>query len=429
MNASCIVQLFSAHYLLLVAANSFNDWKVSACPVPLMLEFLQSVVKFLFVGTASVLLALVGIFLSVIAYVKKSNRLNARRIEGAEKPNSVTNVRDARTNSPNHMPRARRASSTHPAPLQPIASTSQLPPLTLPLPSPGSPRARSSSPCLRWMHKKHRHVVSMPIAEETPSADTAIEAAQGSDVSSPVQHRRDPSPHTGQASRVSTSVDGDSSVGNRSAEPSEMSLSSQEQSCAPGRGVLQKIRGHRAQLREQCLNRAQSPPMPKTKPSRPARRTDPYQAPFFFPTPMSPQAGTYRQEVISERQGLSPPQGVFTASPPPSPMFIRQALLEPGSAMLSLDTPVVSSAVSPAEPEATVQPSRPPMKSHRWSWHNPLRPDASGPSVESAQPHGKPEKASLSEVKEGFRGFRFGHHRRRHGVGSDDSTARAQTLP
>ncbi|KAI0078869.1 hypothetical protein K474DRAFT_1659793 [Panus rudis PR-1116 ss-1] len=44
----------------------------------------------------------------------------------------------------------------------------------------------------------------------------------------------------------------------------------------------------------------------KTPPSQPRRRTDPYQAPYFFPSPASPDAIDYVQKVRAERIARTP---------------------------------------------------------------------------------------------------------------------------
>ena len=56
-------------------------------------------------------------------------------------------------------------------------------------------------------------------------------------------------------------------------------------------------------MRERCLTRVQY--IPSLEPSARPLRTDAYQAPYFFPSPMSPEAATYIQEVINERQGTN----------------------------------------------------------------------------------------------------------------------------
>lgn len=61
------------------------------------------------------------------------------------------------------------------------------------------------------------------------------------------------------------------------------------------------------------------------RPRSPVRRTDPYQAPYFFPTPLSPDAAGYAKRVRMERGGTSSPEDIsiplpaHAASPPIMP--------------------------------------------------------------------------------------------------------------
>ncbi len=160
-------------------------------------------------------------------------------------------------------------------------------------------------------------------------------------------------------------------------------------------------------------------PLPTTKtptrPSRPPRRTDPYQAPFFFPTPMSPAAGTYLQEVIHERQGLVPQvtdavtlaEHVDVASPRTSPKSAAQALPEPG-----LTQPGPVPPASTAHLSVHQETSEAHARRHRWSWHIGMRPHLPdrAQSTDSIVAH--PDGPAAVEDKELFSKFKFGHHRR-----------------
>ena len=156
-------------------------------------------------------------------------------------------------------------------------------------------------------------------------------------------------------------------------------------------------------------------PLPKHKPSRPApstRRTDPYQAPFFFPTPMSPQAGTYFQEVLNERKGLGPlVDGIVVSehrevtSPTSSPVSLQQAL--PDQAATAAETESVTPNPDLLSAEDSHSTAR-----HRWSWHFPLRPRLPDRTRSVDAPRRAPEKTDSSEHKDGFSKFKFGHHRR-----------------
>ncbi|CDO73183.1 hypothetical protein BN946_scf185007.g238 [Trametes cinnabarina] len=173
--------------------------------------------------------------------------------------------------------------------------------------------------------------------------------------------------------------------------------------------------------------------MPNAKPSKPVRRTDPYQAPYYFPTPLSPDAATYVQELRAERQGVratSDPttfrqywEPIILPSPRASPRSKVQPLppVDPEAEVVTSESPE-----EPVEPQAEAEPEfeqggetakRPREMHHRWSWHLPLvRPHMSRrmQSSESTQQGAPPLEKRNSAM------LLFGHHRRRNGTASED---------
>ena len=151
--------------------------------------------------------------------------------------------------------------------------------------------------------------------------------------------------------------------------------------------------------------------MPMSRPPArptPARRTDPYQAPYFFPTPMSPEAETYLQEVVRERHG-APSQ----LASEPSTIDSTVVIASPPSSPSRNDS---EKARQPSPPSPPTRPtarqptagSRDSQRRHRWSWHLPLH-HQSGERARSAE-GARQEKGS--EHREVLTKLKFGHHRR-----------------
>lgn len=159
-------------------------------------------------------------------------------------------------------------------------------------------------------------------------------------------------------------------------------------------------------VRERCLIRVHS--MPPTKSAKPVRRTDPYQAPYYFPTPLSPDADIYVEQVLSERQGARVTDPVsfrqyrdrVSLSPRTSPKSKEELLPPPTPDIVVSGTAQVSAEPTP-EP-----PMRPSLreKSHRWSWHLPHLHHKS--QQDEAEPQETVEKPQTPAR------FLFGHHRR-----------------
>lgn len=315
-------------------------------------------------------------------------------------------------------------------------------------PSPSSPR-----------HCKPRRQRTKPKISEIglPSIDTAMESVEQTQTASPV---RPPLDVFGGASgedavRALSSpaqVLSDTSTQSHSTEPSEESAHAidvtararAERSPSPSRRVLQRLREHHSQceshrttllevlphwvltlvasslaVRERCLSRVHS--MPNAKVAKVARRTDPYQAPYYFPTPLSPDADTYVEQVRRERKGTvrtttdpisfrqywepvplpSPrtsPRGKTQSLPPVEPEIEQQE---------TVGEPPVVLPPNENKPPVIVEPegeSTPRQVHHRWSFHLPHLPRKMH-SVDSSQ-----QEVRLNE-KHSSRSL-FGHHRR-----------------
>ena len=98
---------------------------------------------------------------------------------------------------------------------------------------------------------------------------------------------------------------------------------------------------------------------------RPVARTDPYQAPYFFPSPMSPDAPGYSSRIRAGR--VSSPQAEVKSHPTPT-VVVANSL--PGSTRPQQG--VASSDRQFTSPSS--QPERAKIKSRR-SWHFPFRHD------------------------------------------------------
>ncbi|OJT08502.1 hypothetical protein TRAPUB_685 [Trametes pubescens] len=191
--------------------------------------------------------------------------------------------------------------------------------------------------------------------------------------------------------------------------------------------VLKRMKEQHTQLRERCLIRVHS--MPTAKPVKPARRTNPYQAPYYFPTPLSPDADIYVEQVLSERQGARVTDPIsfrqyrdrVPLSPRTSPKSKEELLPPPTPDVVVSET---TQATSQPSTEPTPDPPvRPPLreKSHRWSWHLPhLHAKSQQDEAEPQETVEKPQTPAR---------FLFGHHRRRNGTASEDVKAKRTSLP
>ena len=197
-------------------------------------------------------------------------------------------------------------------------------------------------------------------------------------------------------------------------DSSSINTNSSEELPLDSRGVFKKIRDHHSHrqcisvclwyermyllygsVRERCISRTQSLPLSKPRAQRPVRRTNPYQAPYFFPTPLSPEADTYVRDVLSERSG-----GVLKVAPT-SPSRSTTLSVETASSPSSSVAPVIE--VSEGE-----QPERRPGVNHRWSLHLPLKRPQTSPRTRSADPA---ERRMSGDRESGAKSI-FGHHRK-----------------
>ncbi|TFK81658.1 hypothetical protein K466DRAFT_330896 [Polyporus arcularius HHB13444] len=406
MNCSSSTRQPAPHHISLATFDFVNDWKTGCCPAAAMLELVQAGIRILLIAAAGVALAFAGIVVSVLAYLRELYIYNARRKEGAGQAIRVAtpphHLRDRDTTSPIRNPRPRRnvpKPALSPIPASPLASASTPMSLATPLQSSSRESSRTrQEPISRKRSSPRKHVNRVGSPSSTASSETACDFERTPRSAALVPSR--PLPPL-QSSDSSPQASTDSSVA---------SISSEEQGESPSRGVLKRIRSQHSTLRDRCLIRAQSIPTQKA-PRNPRRRTDPYQAPYYFPTPLSPDAGTYLQEVISERHGRSPVNATVVekvrfASLPSSPSSLRetQDLPEPNHT-LSVPSP------SQGEAEQTAKATR----RHRWSWHMPHLPERTRSADSDRNTRGTPEK----HHRDGFPRFKFGHNKRRS-VGVED---------
>ncbi|KAI0375439.1 hypothetical protein BV20DRAFT_1048578 [Pilatotrama ljubarskyi] len=438
----------SVSQLLFAAVGALEDGGFpGCCPVGRMLDLVRTGLRLILVGAASVVLALAGIILSIIAALR---RVYGRwrgvdyAASAATEPSSSPLV--AREQHAPHKRRPRVRHKSTDASRTPVnhedAATSQSPsrsPLRAsPEPMLPSELPTDNSPPRR---RRQRRRVNQQLPElGLPSISSAMEDVEplpSNSTRPPLDVRggatgevalrtlSSPSPASNELSPSSSS----------SKEPSLASDSAEERARAerspsPGRRVFQRLREQHTQLRERCLTRVHSMPSPKQ--AKPARRTDPYQAPYYFPTPLSPDADTYIEQVRNELR---------SSARVTDPIAFRQYWdpnpLSPRTSPRSKETPlppaapeIVVSEVSaqPAEPEPKPEvESRPALRDghHRWSWHLPLRPHLPGrmPSVD-ADGRDSIEEKSASHSK-----FLFGHSRRRNGTSSEEVKSKRTSLP
>lgn len=147
------------------------------------------------------------------------------------------------------------------------------------------------------------------------------------------------------------------------------------------------------------------------KPARPSkaspvRRTDPYQAPYFFPTPLSPDAAGYARRVRTEHRGSRSPEDVTVPLPMAavSPAAIlRNQLVE--DARRSLEGEGLSPHASGDEGERTGKSVARKASRGRpvsWSHANSLQSKKSATSIDRS-----PSSSTPSPVKKFFRWVHF----------------------
>ncbi|KAI0931348.1 hypothetical protein AcW2_000259 [Taiwanofungus camphoratus] len=136
------------------------------------------------------------------------------------------------------------------------------------------------------------------------------------------------------------------------------------------------------EMKDRLLRKTHS--LPCKKNARNVRRTDPYQAPYFFPTPGSPEAAHYVRSVRVSRTGGAIPPGITTEQRlqrKPSDLFPLQ-IAGPST------SPIIPSKEIVAEPEQIREGVETPpssKSSRRRSWHS-LLPRHSIPRRSSAGP-------------------------------------------
>ncbi|KAI0639839.1 hypothetical protein C8Q77DRAFT_1152781 [Trametes polyzona] len=410
----------SVSRILCSATAEGGEGLQGCCPIGRMFELVEAGLRLLFIGAASVVLALAGILLSIVAAVRRAYERwrgiePASHIEPDQEPLSSP-LRDRDHHG--HRPQLRHKSTSSSRKAR-DASISRTPLRSSPEPMlPHEQRDSSSSPPAKRRHRRRLNHLSTDLPG-LPSIDAAMESVEASsqplgrpplDVRSGVTDR-DPA----RALSSPAQVNSDSSP-THSTEPSIASESTEdkaraERSPSPSRRVLQRLREHHSQLRERCLTRVHS--MPNPKPAKPTRRTDPYQAPYYFPTPLSPDADTYVEQVRSERRGTAPADPIsfrqyWDPIPLPSPRTSPKSKEEP----LPPSTPEI--VVSPATEAAPPSPkdevlARPSLRerSHRWSWHL--------PHLHGKAHHDEAEQREETQEKPHSPAkFLFGHHRRRN---------------
>ncbi|KAL7285621.1 hypothetical protein ACG7TL_000725 [Trametes sanguinea] len=442
----------SVSQVLFVAVEALEEGTLTGCcPVGRMLELIQAGLRLVLIGAASVVLALVGILLSIIAAVRRAyerwrgidNSLEVVLVHDLPSPPLSTRDRDSlhpsrRERSQHHRkpaatPRSAKSPfSDNAGPSTPLRASPE--PL---LPEEESASTTTGPSQVRHRRQGRRPRTTTPMYDlPLPSIDTAMESVADASLPSPVR------PPLG----VLSSASGEDAVralsspgpllGDSSTEPSVESMPAEgstrlERSPSPSRRVFQRLKDHHTQF-QRCLSRVHS--MPNAKSSTPVRRTDPYQAPYYFPTPLSPDADTYVQELRAERKGArttSDPttfrqywEPIVLPSPRSSPKNKLQPLppVEPEADNVTSETTEDPAEVK-ADGEHEVEggsEKRPQPVHHRWSWHLPLRPHAS----RRMQSSDSTQQEAPTLEKRNSSMFLFGHNRRRHGTASEDFQAK-----
>ncbi|RDX51996.1 hypothetical protein OH76DRAFT_236752 [Lentinus brumalis] len=393
MNCSSSTRQAIPHHIPLATFDFFDNRQTGCCPTAAMLELVQAGVRILLIAVAGVALAVAGIVVSVLAYVRELYIFNARRKQGTVQAGRDATPPRRDTTSPIRKSRPRRnvtKPALTPIPASPVESASTPVSPATPLQSFSRESSRTrQQPISRKRSSPRTHVKRVSSPSSAGSSEAAFEFERTPRPAPLVPNRPLP---LSQSSDSSPPASTDASVA---------SISSEEQGESPSRGVLQRIRSQHSTLRDRCLIRAQSIPTQKA-PRNPRRRTDPYQAPYNFPTPLSPDAGTYLQEIISERHGRSPStfvEKVRFASLPSSPSSLREThdLPEP-----SLAHPVPSPTRE--EAEQTIKSTG----RHRWSWHMPHLPERTRSVDADRNIRTTPEK----QHRDGFPRFKLGHKKR-----------------
>ncbi|KAI1793981.1 hypothetical protein LXA43DRAFT_999170 [Ganoderma leucocontextum] len=425
--------------LLVLVTRCSQDWKIPNYPLALMFDLIRSAARLFLIGSAGAVLGVAGFILSILAYIKET--IDSRRPRGLG-----ADVASAYTSASVSPPRDRDLRARYSRKPQTRHDRSKW----------SSDRSRSpKSPRARLAGSGPRSTVTSPNSSQGPETPSSKESEQqGPNIS---RRRRSQGPTSEMksvddaiATHPVTPVLNEVTPGVTTALPpwrtqrtfsdvssaqySELSagrLSSEERSPISGRRVLTKIKDRHTHLREHCLNRVHSIPNPKSS-ARPLR-TDPYQAPYFFPSPMSPEAATYIQEVVNERHGThlqptlnSSPVEANALNPTPVPSSTRV-----NNESEEVARPALPSSRPPSPAPSLYKMELPhPTRRHRWSLHLPHLPHHHhvNDGARVADGHAQ-EKGGTAVHKEFFAKLKFGHHRRRHGIGSADSHAAVSFEP
>ncbi|KAI0830749.1 hypothetical protein BC628DRAFT_1355448 [Trametes gibbosa] len=412
------------------------------CPVARMFELVRAALRLALIASASVVLALSGMIVSVVALLRQTYE---RWLGLSHLPHTI-----GLQHEPNSFPlrdRDRSASRDRRSPsrirslnMSRSSSSNRHDGERTPLRSSPEPmysteeRHRGPSALIQRRVRRQRDAIFPTL--DLPSMDSAMEAVESSSLpiarppldvltdaaskkavralSSPAQLHTDSSPVHSTDSSIA--LDSTEEIAKLERSPSH-------------KHVLQCLKDHHNQFRERCLVRVPSPP--NAKPVKQARRTDPYEAPYYFPTPLSPDVDIYVQQVRSERQASQVTDTItsrqhrdsVSQSPRTSPKSTEHFLppIIPEHPVQELQEP----AAPPVEPRLDT-PTRLPLreKTHRWSWHL--------PHIHSKAHHDEPER------REGSQGgaqsalpakFLFRHHRRRHGTASEDLRDKPTSVP
>ncbi|KAM5531901.1 hypothetical protein V8D89_014455 [Ganoderma adspersum] len=427
MNSSAVTTV--GHWnILVLAARCSQDWKIPRCPLLLMFDLIRSAARLFLIGCAGAVLGLAGFILSVLAYVTEAmsgKRLRKLATDALVVPESTSppRDRDLRTRKPRmsqtRHDRSKRSSDRPRSPKSPrarLSGSGPRSPVTSSSPSHGPETPSPEQPEQQRPGRSRRRRSQGPTREIKSVDDVVVTnlAGPAPKIVTPEVTTGTPPPWRPQRSFSDVSS-------SQSSEISARRLSLEDHSPISGRRVFMKIKDSHSQLRERCLIRVQS--MPPHKSSARPLRTDPYQAPYFFPSPMSPEAATYIQDVVNERQGTSVqpamnPDDVESnttnAIPVPSPPRVNQD-------RENTARPNRAPSPSPSLPTDKTEAS-PSTKRHRWSLHLPHLPlhHHAHDGVRLVDGNAQ-EKGGTTVHKELFSRLKFGHHRRRHGIGSADS--------
>lgn len=427
--------------LFVLAARCPQDWKIPRCPLVLMFDLVRSAARLFLIGSAGAMLAVAGFILSILAYIKQTvDRRTPRRLgtEVSSMPESTSLPRDHdlrarnarmpqtpsrhdRLKRSSERPRSSKSSRVRSGPRSTVTSSgSSLGPET---PSPEESEPQGPGPSSRSRSQEPESIDGMK------SVDDGITAS----LVAPVLREVSPAPEVTTTVPPLTLRRSLSDVS--SAQSSELSarrLSLDGHLPISGRRVLRKIKDSHTNLRERCLTRVQS--IPSRRPSARPLRTDPYQAPYYFPSPMSPEAATYVQEVVNERQGINLLSTMNSLVVEPNSL---NAITDPSSTRIDQGServarPTVSASRPPSPtsslPVAKVEVS-PSTRRHKWSLHFPHLPHHhpvnDGPRLVDGHSQ---ETGGTTVYKELFSKLKLGHHRRRHGIGSVDSHATVSSV-